>query len=85
MNKQTLKALRSQFRKISRDAFRAGGGARAFGDNVLNGEAAFRKENPTNFHFNWFEKPCKRQQVVSMKVFAHLDYPFKSLNEPKFN
>ncbi len=85
MNKQTFKSLRSQFRKISRDAFRTGGGSEAFCKNLREGEKAFREQNPTEFFFNWFEKPSQREQVVSMKVFIYQDYPFSKFQEPKWN
>lgn len=80
MNKQTFKTLRSQFRKISRDAYLAGD-RESFGKRLRQGEKSFREENPTEFFFNWFEKPTPRQQIVSLKVFAHLDYPFDRLPE----
>lgn len=84
MNKQTFKALRSQFRKISRDAYLSND-RKTFGKALREGEKNFRKQNPTEFHFCWFDKPTYRQQIVSMKVFRHLDYPFSKLQEPKWN
>ena len=84
MNKQQFKQLRSQFRKISRDAYLAGD-RESFGKRLRQGEKSFAEQNPTDFHFCWFEKPRQRQQIVSLKVFAHLDYPFEKLKEPKWN
>lgn len=83
MNKQTFKALRSQFRKVSRDAYLSGE-RNSFSKRLREGEKAFREQNPTEFYFNWFDKPTHRQQIVSMKVFSHLDYPFEKLQEPKW-
>lgn len=84
MNKQTFKALRSKFRKISRDAY-ISGDRESFVKRVHEGEKSFREEIPTEFNFKWFDKPTNRQQVVSMRVFSYLDYPFDRISEPKFN
>lgn len=84
MNKQTFKALRSQFRKISRDAYLSGD-RDGFSKRLREAEKSFREENQADFFLNWFDKPTHRQQIVSMKVFRHLDYPFENLQEPKWN
>jgi len=84
MNKQTFKTLRSQFRKIGRDAYLSGE-LSSFSERVREGEKVFREQNPTEFFFNWFDKPTHRQRVVSMKVFRYLDYPFEKIQEPKWN
>lgn len=84
MNKQTFKTLRSQFRKITRDAYLSGD-RESFSKRLREAEKAFRENNPTEFHFGWFGKPTHRQQVVSMKVFRHLDYPFDRFASPIWN
>ncbi|AUR82769.1 hypothetical protein NVP1271B_71 [Vibrio phage 1.271.B._10N.286.54.B4] len=84
MNKQTFKKLRSQFRKAERTAYLSGD-RESFSVRLREAQKAFRENNPTDFHFSWFDKPSHRQQIVSMRVFAHLDYPFDGLTEPRWN
>ena len=87
MNKQTFKALRSQFRKIYNSApiHLLSSNREEFHRQLGEAKEEFHSSCGVSFRFERFHKPTQRQQIVSLKVFRHLDYPFKKIQEPKWN
>lgn len=77
MNKVKFKALRSEFRKCSSDAYFESSCGQSFGKAR---SARIAKIQDSEFDLNLFEsceKPTVRNLIVSMPVFRALDYPFK--------
>ncbi|EOW9127420.1 hypothetical protein ACN1T7_001737 [Vibrio cholerae] len=77
MNKKEFRLLRSEFRKMRRDAFLSAKSAKHYIELVNSGEMEFSKRHPTNFFFEWFDKPTFRQKIVSMNIFNFQGCPFE--------
>lgn len=77
MNKLKFKALRSEFRRCSSDAYFESSCGESFGKARA---ARIAKIQDSEFDLNLFEsceKPVVKDLIVSMPVFRALDYPFK--------
>lgn len=77
MEKQEFRSLRSKFRQMRRKAFFAAKGAKDYVNLVHSGETEFRKQHPTDFFFEWFDKPTVRQKIVSINIFLFQGCPFE--------
>lgn len=85
MNKQQFKALRSEYRNIERMAYKTAPNLEGFKVKLRKLESEFYAANPSAKVFGNFSKSNVRDQIVSMKVFRYLDYPFGKFSEQIWN